>query len=292
MHKLFPFLALLSICASDNSYFTVPETWNYDTEEFSNYVYQIGIDTVFEWYTDLDYAAICITCDNGNHFDEITGTEQGAWSYRWAAELPLMSVELDSGDVQCVLAIADYQTYKIFNYSQPFLLRSAEGFESIPSVVTSYILSTATMVSFTARPTATYSDGVSYSSDSPQYDPADGSEKVSSNNTLIGVAAGLGGLWGLTLLSLAGFCFYWTRKQRRREGQRQPEQEVVPYNPIMVPYHAHTTEPAPPFTSEMVTTRAPQDPKAPVTGRETLTALPSMGCRSTTHSSVVSELAG
>lgn len=192
-----------------------------------------------------------------------------------------------------MLAVSDYQTYEIFNISHPFLLRSAESFESLAStVVTSYILSTATIVSFTADSTATPFDADSYPSDYPQYDAADDTEKDSNNNMWIGVAAGLGGLWGLTLLSLTGLCFYWSRKQRLKKGQQQPEPEVHAYNPTMVPYHIQNTEPAPPFTPEMTMTRPPPDLKIPLAGRESLTALPSVEGRSTTHNSVISELAG
>lgn len=74
MHRLFPFLALLSICASDDSHFIVPDTWDDFGEELSNYVYQIGTYTVFEWYTDLDYATIFITCDDGDNFTMVMGT--------------------------------------------------------------------------------------------------------------------------------------------------------------------------------------------------------------------------
>jgi hypothetical protein len=204
------------------------------------------------------------------------------WYYTWNVSIPSTIRE----DISTFwLLIQDSDTGDRLAWSRGLsILQPGEIVSAMTSVVTAYILSTPTMDSFTA--TTTVSAELSPSTHSEPV-PEEESEKDSSSKSWIGVAAGLGGLWGLTLLSLAGFCFYRNRKRRVKQ---QHEIQAITSN--LVPYHTETTEPAPPFTSEMTTTRPIPDFKPPITGRESLTALPSTEGRSTTHNSVVSELAG
>lgn len=215
-----------------------------------------------------------------------TGIEYGVWDFQWKVNLPYTS----SNEVSqaCWLVIADYQTGDIFNASQTLVFQAADAFETtLPSVVTSYILSTATMVSFTAAATGPSVDTSTDPSKDSESDSDKGTDKSSNNQTWIGIAAALGGVWVLTLLGLAGFCFHRSRKQRLRQ-----KEEIQPISSISVPYVAQNPEPGPPLTSEMSSTRQSPDLNPSMMGRESLTALPSTEGRSLTHQSVVSELAG
>lgn len=215
-----------------------------------------------------------------------TGIEHGVWDFQWKVNLPHTSSQEVSQ--ACWLVVADYQTGDIFNASQTLVFQAADAFEStLPSVVTSYILSTATMVSFTAATTGPSVETNTDPSNDSELESEKDTDKSSNSKTWIGIAAALGGVWALTLLGLAGFCFHRSRKQRLRQ-----KEESQPINSNLVPYLAQNTQPAPPLTSEMTSTRPSPDLNPSMTGRESLTALPSTEGRSITHQSVVSELAG
>lgn len=213
---------------------------------------------------------------------ESSGSGSISWYYQWNVSIPGRISE----DISTFwLLMADSDTGDYLAWSRRLsILSPGELLSAVPSVVTSYVLTTPTMDSFTA--TTTVSAASSPSDDSESVPEKDSRTDSGSSKSWTGIVAGLGGLWGLTLLSLAGFCFYRNRKRRVKQ---QHESRAISSN--LVPYHTENTEPAPPFTSEMTTTRQFPDVKPPITGRESLTALPSTEGRSTTHNSLVSELA-
>lgn len=213
---------------------------------------------------------------------EVDGS--GGWYYPWNVSIP----DTISEDISTFrLLIQDSDTGDHLAWSRRLSILSPGELESaVPSITSSYFLGTLTVDWLTTISTASAESSPSGQSKSEAV-PSKDSEKDSSSKSWVGPVAGLGGLWALTLLSLAGFCFY--RHLKRRVKQQH---EVPAISSNLVPYHTENTEPSPPFTSEMATTRPAPDFKPPITARESLTALPSTEGRSTTHNSLVSELAG
>ena len=157
---------------------------------------------------------------------EVDGS--GGWYYPWNVSIP----DTISEDISTFrLLIQDSDTGDHLAWSRRLSILSPGELESaVPSITSSYFLGTLTVDWLTTISTASAESSPSGQSKSEAV-PSKDSEKDSSSKSWVGPVAGLGGLWALTLLSLAGFCFYRTLSGASSNNMKSP---------LSVPTWSHT----------------------------------------------------